>query len=95
MSERGPPAGEVGEFYLERANYRAAESRFREALAYNPADIRARFDLGLSLEKLDQPEKAVQEYQSCVELEPDGAFAARCRKGLDRISSRASAARRP
>jgi Flp pilus assembly protein TadD len=85
----------VGEFYLERANYRAAESRFREALAYNPADIRAMFDLGQSLEKLDESDKALREYQSCVQLDPDGAFAARCRKGLDRIGSRASASWQP
>ena len=92
---KGASSREVGEFYLERANYRAAESRFREALAYNPADTRAMFDLGQSLEKLDQADKAFQEYQSCVEVEPDGAYAPRCRKGLDRISSQASASRKP
>jgi hypothetical protein len=53
------------------------------------------FDVAQSLEKLDEPAKAFQEYQSCVELEPDGAYAARCRKGLDRISSRASSLRKP
>jgi Tfp pilus assembly protein PilF len=92
---KGAASREVGEFYLQRANYHAAESRFREALAYNPADIRAMFDLGESLEKLDQPDKAIQEYRSCVQLGPDGAFVERCRKGLDQISSRASATRQP
>lgn len=92
---KGAASREVGEFYMERANYHAAESRLREALAYNPADIRAMFDLAQSLEKLDQPDKAFQEYRSCVQLGPDGAFAARCRKGLDRISSRTSTARQP
>ena len=49
-ARKGAASREVAEFYMERGNYRAAESRLREALAYNPVDARAMFDLAESLE---------------------------------------------
>src|SRR5204862_8330585 len=43
---------EVGDFYYSQRNYRAAESRYREALEYTPANGRAYFKLAQTLEKL-------------------------------------------
>ena len=80
---------------MDRANYHAAEARFREALAYNPADARATFDLAQSLEKLDELDKAVEEYQSCIKLKTDGGYTPRCQKKLESISSQANVSGRP
>jgi Tfp pilus assembly protein PilF len=85
---RAAASREVGEFYLEHRNYRAAESRFREALTYNPADSRAMFDLGQSLEKLSRFDDAIEEYRYCADSDPNSAYAPRCRKRLEVVSSR-------
>src|SRR5215469_17065027 len=36
---------EVGEYYMKRGNYRAAEDRYREALVYKPGDAIATYRL--------------------------------------------------
>ena len=79
---KGAASRDVGEFYFDRGNYRAAESRFVEALQFNPADPRAMYDLAQSLEKLDQAPQAIRRYQACIDLEPAGLYADRSRKAL-------------
>ena len=80
---------------MERGNYRAAESRLREALGYNPTDARAMFDLAESLEKQNLLDGAVEEYKSCQNADPAGNYGARCRKRLDLVSSKMTGAPHP
>src|SRR3954469_21277978 len=87
---KGAASREVGEFYLEHGNYRAAESRFREALQFKPNDARAMFDLGRSLEGTNKIQEAIAEYKSCVDSQPAGAYAERSRKAIDRLTAQSS-----
>jgi Tfp pilus assembly protein PilF len=64
---KGVASREVAEFYLDRGNYHAAESRFREALEYNPNDARAMFELAQCLEKMNHTDAALEEYRSCAQ----------------------------
>ena len=77
----------MAEFYFGHANYRAAESRFREALQLNPTDTKAMFELAECLEKMNRHDEAIQEYRTCVQLEPNGAYAAQARKAIQRLSA--------
>src|SRR5579862_1248198 len=54
---------EVGDFYFKRKNYRAAADRYREALFYKENDAVATFRLAQCLEKMDQPDEALKEYE--------------------------------
>lgn len=92
---KGAASREVGELYFEHGNYRGAESRFREALTYNPSDVKAMFEFAQALEKLNQTGEALQEYQHCADFQSGGAYTERCRKRMERISSTASISRNP
>jgi Flp pilus assembly protein TadD len=81
---------EVGEFYLKRKNYRAAEARFREALVYKPNDAIASFRLGEALEKLGQLDEARTSYQGYLKILPDGPLSQDARKAMERLSKRES-----
>jgi tetratricopeptide (TPR) repeat protein len=73
---------EVGDFYYAQKNYRAAESRFREALEYTPDSARAHFKLAQALEKLGKIDEARQNYEMYLKTDPNGEFAAAARKAL-------------
>ncbi|HVO64187.1 MAG TPA: tetratricopeptide repeat protein [Terriglobales bacterium] len=76
---------EVGDFYLKQKNYRAAESRYREALVYKPDDAIAQLRLGQTLEKLGQLDEARQNYEGYLKILPDGPLAKEAHKGLARL----------
>jgi tetratricopeptide (TPR) repeat protein len=76
---------EVGDFYFRRKNYRAAEDRYREALLYKPNDAMATFRLAVSLEKLDRPAEANEEYESYLKILPNGSRAKEAQKAIDRL----------
>jgi tetratricopeptide (TPR) repeat protein len=77
---------EVGDFYFKRANFRAAEDRYREALLYKPNDAIATFRLAESLEKLDRLTEAREGYESYLKILPDGPEAKKAKKALDRLN---------
>jgi tetratricopeptide (TPR) repeat protein len=83
---KGGASRDVGEFYFDRGNYRAAESRFVQALQFNPSDPRAMYDLARSLQKLNQAPQAISRYQACIDLEPAGLYADRSRKALQDLT---------
>jgi len=83
---KGAASRDVGEFYFDRGNYRAAESRFVQALQFNPIDPRAMYDLARSLQKLNQAPQAISRYQACIDLEPAGLYADRSRKALQDLT---------
>lgn len=77
---------EVGDFYFKKKNYRAAESRYREALYYKDNDALATFRLAVCLEKLDQPDDARAEYESYLKILPNGPQAEDAKKAVERLS---------
>jgi len=81
---------EVGDFYFRRKNYRAAESRYREALLYKDNDAIATYRLAVCLEKLERPDEAREEYESYLKILPGGHDAEHARKALERLKSAAA-----
>jgi len=84
---------EAGEIYYRDKNYKGSESRFREALRYQPADPVATFELARSLEKLGQSAEARDAYQTYLKILPDGPSAAGAKKALKRLPSPSRPAR--
>jgi tetratricopeptide (TPR) repeat protein len=81
---------EVGDFYFKRKNYRAAEDRYREALLYKDNDAIATFRLAICLEKMDQPDQALKEFESYVKILPHGPQAEDARKAIERLKGSAA-----
>ena len=83
---------EVGDFYFKRKNYRAAQSRYREALFYKDNDALATFRLAICLEKMDEPAEAQKEYESYLRILPYGPEAAEAKKAIERLKRPAARA---
>ena len=73
---------EVGYFYLNEKNYRAAESRLQEATELRPEAAAAWVGLAQAQQKLGQTEAARGSYEQYLKLNPDSASAERARKAL-------------
>ena len=80
---------EVGDFYFKRANYRAAESRYAEALEYMPHHAEATYKLAESQEKLGKPAEARANYEKYLKILPRGPFAELAKKALARLDTQA------
>src|SRR6266481_6420219 len=76
---------EIGRFYFSRKNYRAALDRCREALLYKPNDAEATYGMAQTLERLDLPDQAYQEYGKYLEVLPEGPFAKDSKIAIERI----------
>jgi tetratricopeptide (TPR) repeat protein len=76
---------EVGDFYYKRENYKAALSRFREALEFKPHDAVATFKLAQTLEKTKDFEEARARYEEYLTILKDGPHAAEARKAIERL----------
>src|SRR5260370_14349922 len=73
---------EVGDTYFKQGNYKAAESRLREALGYKPNNTGATYKLASSVDKLCKTDEAQTLYQTYPKLSPNGPYADRARKAL-------------
>lgn len=78
---------EVGDYYFKRGNYRAAISRYREALEWKPKDAIATFKLAQALEKTDQKSESAEQYQAYLKILPHGIYAEDCKKALERLNT--------
>lgn len=78
---------EVGLYYFRQKNYRAAESRFREALYWQDNHAEANYRLGTALEKLGRANEARPYYETYIKILPDGELAKEARKALDRLNA--------
>jgi tetratricopeptide (TPR) repeat protein len=78
---------EVGIYYFKQNNYKAAESRFREALFWQDNHAEANYWLGNALEKLKQPSEARYYYEEYLKILPNGPLAKDAKKALSRVSS--------
>src|SRR5437660_2377833 len=80
---------EVGDYYFKRKNYRAALSRYQEALYYKYDDAVATFRLGVCQEKLGDSGEARKAYEAYLKILPHGPFAAEAQQALGRLKSEA------
>ena len=76
---------EVGNYHFKRKNYKAAISRYREALEWKPRDAEATFRLAQALDKNGERSEALASYQDYVKILRNGPFAAEARKAIDRL----------
>ncbi len=83
---------EVGDFYYKRGNYKAAVSRYQEALYYNSRNPLATFKLADALEKDNQLDDAAVYYSEYDRLYPDGAQITEVKTALQRLAPRVQAA---
>jgi len=81
---------EVGDWYFKQENYRAAMSRYQEALEWKPKDAEATYKLALVEEKSGDPTAALANYQAYLKILPNGPYAEKARKGIDRVRSKAT-----
>ena len=79
---------EVGNSYLKERNYRGAEFRFEDALAYQPDNPEAAFKLAEALAKLGRKNEALGAYTRYLQIAPDGVFAKRARKEQIQLENR-------
>src|SRR4051812_41868112 len=79
---------EVGDFYAKRKNYKAAISRYREALAYKPRDAEATFKLAQCLEATKVNDEALQTYLEYLKILPNGEFAAEAKAAVLRLKGK-------
>jgi tetratricopeptide (TPR) repeat protein len=87
---------EVGDYYFKaRKNYRAAADRYREALLYKENDATATFRLAVCLEKMDQRNEALKEYESYLKILPHGPQSEDAQKAIQRLKSPAASAKPP
>jgi|HubBroStandDraft_4_1064222.scaffolds.fasta_scaffold01361_15 tetratricopeptide (TPR) repeat protein len=73
---------EVGYFYMNKKNYRAAESRLQEAVELKPDAAAAWVGLAQAQQKLDKNEAARQSYEEYLKLNPDSAGAEQAKKAI-------------
>lgn len=76
---------EAGDYYFGRENYRAALSRFQEALQDKPDDAAIQLRLGRTCEKLNLGEEAYEHYDAALILAPQEPSAQPAKAGLDRL----------
>jgi tetratricopeptide (TPR) repeat protein len=76
---------EVGDYYFRAGSYKAALSRYREALQFKPRDAVATFKLAQTLERTKELEEARLRYQEYLSILKDGPSAAEARKALERL----------
>jgi TolA-binding protein len=84
---------DVGDTYFKGKNYKAAESRFREALEYKPDDPDATYMLAESIAKLGKAREAREVYESYLKLSPRGPGADRARKALQELGQSGTSSR--
>jgi tetratricopeptide (TPR) repeat protein len=78
---------EIGDFYFKRQNYRAALSRYCEALIYKPNDAIATFRIAETLDRSGDPAEARAYYEAYLKILPGGPSAGNSRKALERIKA--------
>lgn len=82
---------EVGDFYFKRKNYKAAMSRYREALVYKDNDAIANFRLAECLEKFNKLDEARQHYQQYLKILPHGPLSEDAHRALARLDASSAA----
>jgi tetratricopeptide (TPR) repeat protein len=76
---------EVGDYYYSQKNYRAAVSRYQEALQWKANDAIATFKLADAEEKLGNKDAARKNYLAYLKILPSGPKADDAKKALERL----------
>jgi tetratricopeptide (TPR) repeat protein len=86
---------EVGDYYLMKKKYRAALSRYEEAVAADPEYPRAYLGMGKIYDRLGLAQKALENYQKYLDLLPSAKQAEEARsvhKAIARLQKKLSRA---
>ena len=86
---------EVGDWYYKQGNYRAAISRYQEALEWKPRDAEATYKLGDVQEKSGDFKAALASYQEYIKILPKGLYALKAQQGIDRLKAKAGVTASP
>jgi len=78
---------EVGDYYFSQKNFKAAISRYQEALEWKPNDAIATYRLAVAFEKDGDAKDAAQNYQAYLKILPEGPYAKDSRKALERLTA--------
>jgi len=78
---------EVGTFYFKQGNYKAAESRYREALTWQDNNAEAMYRLGATLEKEGRLLEARMYYEGYLKILPGGQFARDIHKQMEKMDA--------
>ena len=81
---------EVGDYYYKLGNYKAALSRYQEALEYKQNDAVANFRTAQCQEKLKNPQDAAEHYEAYLKILPNGPFSNDARKALAKLQKNAA-----
>lgn len=73
---------EIGDYYLERKNWKAALSRFESALILDPENPEVYWGLALAHHKLGDLAAARENYRKLLDYDPDGPHGKESRKAL-------------
>lgn len=76
---------EIGDYYFSEKNYRAALSRYQEALESKPDDAAIYIRVGRAFDKLGEPTRAFENYDASLKADPAGPFADEAGKGVERL----------
>jgi tetratricopeptide (TPR) repeat protein len=76
---------DVGYFYLKDKNYRAAESRLKEALELKPGSPVALVGLAQAQQKLGKNDDARQSYEAYLRGNPDGPDVEKVKKAMAQL----------
>ena len=76
---------EVGDYYFDRKNYVAAESRYQEALDYKDNFAEVMYKLAVTEEKLERPDEARKYYQLYLKTLPEGDHAQAAKEAMARL----------
>jgi len=83
--ERAAEDLNVAKFYEQSGDLNAAYLRARDAVKVQPSDPEAHFVLGHLAQKLNNRDEAISEYNSYLQLEPDGEKIKQARKALAQL----------
>jgi tetratricopeptide (TPR) repeat protein len=81
-------AVEVGDWYYKQQNYRAAISRYREALEFKPHDAEATFKLAEVLNKTGDLAGAATNYEDYLKTLPNGPHAKKAKETLEKVKAK-------
>jgi tetratricopeptide (TPR) repeat protein len=76
---------DVGDYYFSEKNYRAALSRYQEALESKPDDSAIYIRLGRAFDRLGQVTRAFEDYDASLAADAAGPFAQEARKAVERL----------
>jgi tetratricopeptide (TPR) repeat protein len=78
---------DVGNFYLEKKNWKAAQARFASAFQLDPENADAVFGMAEAERHLDLFKDAAEHYKVFLSYDPDGPHGKAARKGLDQAEA--------